>query len=411
MAYRRSNLFALVIIHLFFCSKSFVVDCYAMIPEEILVIANSRMSGSVDIAQYYMEKRNIPKSHLLKLSLSLKETMSREEYDRKLKKPVLAVLSRLHKETKIAAIVLIYGVPLKVAPEVPDWDVKEQIKTLSELRENIVQKDQYSAEEKNEKKQEMRKQIDQLMNTNQRAAVDSELALLQVEKYELGGWIKNPYFIGFQGLQLPITKNHVILVSRLAGPDEETVYRLINDTLWAEKEGLQGKAYFDARWKAPSEKGLSGYKLYDGSLHKTAELVGQRMEVELDEKSDLFPENSCSGAALYCGWYSLAKYVDSFEWQRGAIGYHMASAECSTLKKKESEVWCLKMLQKGVAATIGPVYEPYIQGFPLPEIFFSHLIDGYMSLGESYLVALPYFSWQMVLVGDPLYQPFEPLKN
>ena len=78
-----------------------------MIPEEILVVANSRMSGSVDIAQYYMEKRNIPESHLLKLSLSLKETMSREEYDRKFKKQVLASLSRLNGKVKIAAIVLI----------------------------------------------------------------------------------------------------------------------------------------------------------------------------------------------------------------------------------------------------------------------------------------------------------------
>jgi uncharacterized protein (TIGR03790 family) len=190
MACRRSSLFALVFMYLFFSSKCFVVDCYAMIPEEILVIANSRMPGSVDIAQYYMEKRNIPKSHLLKLSLSLKETMSREEYDRKLKKPVLAALSRLNKEFKIAAIVLIYGVPLKVAPEIPDWDVKEQIKTLTELREGIVQKDQYTAEEKNKNKQE----------------------------------IKNPYFIGFQGLSLPISKKYVTLISRLDGPDEETVY-------------------------------------------------------------------------------------------------------------------------------------------------------------------------------------------
>ena len=119
MACRRSNLFIVVFIHLFFCSNCFVLDCYAMLPEEILVIANTRMSGSVDIAQYYMEKRNIPKSHLLKLSLSLKETMSREEYDRKLKKPILAALSRLNQELQIAAIVLIYGVPLKVAPEIP----------------------------------------------------------------------------------------------------------------------------------------------------------------------------------------------------------------------------------------------------------------------------------------------------
>ena len=126
----------------------------------------------------------------------------------------------------------------------------------------------------------------------------------------------------------------------------------------------------------------------------------------MEDSEELFLPDTCPQAALYSGWYSLAHYVDSFGWQRGSIGYHMASSECSTLRKQESQVWCLKMLQKGIAATIGPVYEPYIQGFPLPAIFFSHLIDGYMSLGESYLVSLPYLSWQMVLIGDPLYQPF-----
>lgn len=56
------------------------------------------------------------------------------------------------------------------------------------------------------------------------------------------------------------------------------------------------------------------------------------------------------------------------------------------------------MLEKGVAATVGPVYEPYVQGFPLPELFFSRLAEGYMSLGESYLVSLPYLSWQIILI-------------
>jgi len=65
------------------------------------------------------------------------------------------------------------------------------------------------------------------------------------------------------------------------------------------------------------------------------------------------------------------------------------------------------MLEKGVAATIGPVGEPYVQGFPLPEIFFSGLLGGDLTLAECYLISLPYLSWQMVLIGDPLYRPFK----
>lgn len=177
----------------------------------------------------------------------------------------------------------------------------------------------------------------------------------------------------------------------------------------AEENELQGKAYFDARWP-PTEtrKDLSGYQLYDASIHSAAKIADRRMEVVINDAEDLFTVDCCPGAAIYCGWYSLGKYIDSFAWQTGAIGYHIASSECTTLRNKTSTGWCLKILEKGAAATIGPVFEPYVQGFPLPEIFFVHLLEGYMSLGESFLVSVPYLSWQMVLIGDPMYQPFSP---
>jgi uncharacterized protein (TIGR03790 family) len=343
---------------------------FALEPEEILVVANLEMEESVDIAHYYMDRRLIPRANFLSLSLTVNETMSRAEYDHTLKKSVLDALEKLRPKNRIEAIVLVYGVPLKVAPPRPD--------------------------------------VDDLRNTNMRAAVDSELALVRAGDYELDGWIKNPYFLGFEEDALSLKKDQVLLVCRLDGPDAATVYRIINDSLATENRGLQGKAYFDARWPASKKNNLSGYKRYDQSIHLSAEAVKKRMPVIIDEQEELFPEKSCPQAALYCGWYSLAKYVDSFTWQKGAIGYHIASAECASLRNKNRPLWCLKMLENGVAATVGPVHEPYVQGFPLPELFFSQLVEGYMSLGESYLVSLPFLSWQIILIGDPLYQPFAP---
>ncbi len=359
---------------LLLCQLLYAVPGFCLQPEEVLVVANKKMAGSVALARYYMGKRKIPGENFLELSLSIKETMSREEYDRVLKKKVFDILKILRADQRIAAIVLMYGVPLKVAPPEPD--------------------------------RQQKKEVDMLPDSNMRAAVDSELALVLAGQYELDGWQKNPYFLGFQGGDTRLKKDQVLLVSRLDGPDTATVYRIINESLETEKIGLRGKAYFDARW--PESKGhkLSGYKLYDQSIHNAAEAVAKRMPVVLDAQKGLFPEKSCPDAALYCGWYSLGKYVDSFTWQKGAIGYHIASDECSTLKNKNSSIWCLKMLEKGVVATVGPVYEPYVQGFPLPEVFFGKLVEGYMGLGEAYLVSLPYLSWHVVLIGDPLYQPF-----
>jgi uncharacterized protein (TIGR03790 family) len=130
------------------------------------------------------------------------------------------------------------------------------------------------------------------------------------------------------------------------------------------------------------------------------------MPVVKEETDKLFQPGQCSDAALYCGWYSLAKYVDAFTWQPGSIGYHIASSECTTLKNKDSRVWCKMMLEKGVAATLRPVGEPYVQAFPLPELFFGILVDGSFSLVETYFLSTHYLSWKMVLVGDPLYRPF-----
>ena len=56
-------------------------------------------------------------------------------------------------------------------------------------------------------------------------------------------------------------------------------------------------------------------------------------------------------------------------------------------------------------ATIGPVAEPYTQGFNKPAEFYGFLGSG-ATLAESYWATNPYASWMMVLVGDPLYRPF-----
>ena len=153
----------------------------------------------------------------------------------------------------------------------------------------------------------------------------------------------------------------------------------------------------------------SGYAFYDQSIHNAAERVKKSglMPVVIDQVEALFQPAACPEAALYCGWYSLAKYVDAFDWVPGAVAYHIASSECATLDQKDSQVWCKALLEDGVAATIGPVSEPYVNAFAVPEVFFGFLVDGYLTLAECYLISAPVFSWQMILVGDPLYRPFK----
>jgi hypothetical protein len=64
------------------------------------------------------------------------------------------------------------------------------------------------------------------------------------------------------------------------------------------------------------------------------------------------------------------------------------------------------MLQRGVAATLGPVAEPYLAAFPRPAEFFGFLLTGRWTLVECYYRTLAFNSWMMTLLGDPLYNPF-----
>ena len=244
---------------------------------------------------------------------------------------------------------------------------------------------------------------------NTGASVDSELMLVLAGKYPLAMWVPNPFFLGFKDEKLKLAKKDVTMVSRLDAPAPEMVQRMIDDAIAVEKVGLTGTAYFDARYVDPGDKPVSGYGLYDKSIYLAAKRIREKelMPLVLEDTGKLFQPGECPRAALYCGWYSLARYVDAFEWVPGAIGYHIASAECRTLRQGNSQVWCKRMLEDGVAVTIGPVDEPYVQAFPLPEVFFRVLTEGMLTVAESYLLSLPYLSWKMVLVGDPLYRPFQ----
>lgn len=351
------------------------ISSQALEPPEIVVVANSQEQEGVKLARFYMKERNIPEKNLLVLHTAINEGINRHIYENEIADPIREFLAD---KQKISCLVLMYGLPLRIDGKLqPLEDPSGKQGHLSSRRRDPV------------------------------ASVDSELSLVRVENPPVFDWIANPYFFHFQNQETRYRKGEVLMVARIDGPDPVTVKRIINDSLEIEKKGLTGIAYFDARWPKPmDDKQLSGYDLYDNAIHSAATLTKKVLPVVVNEEERLFQHGEAPGAALYCGWYSLTKYQDAFEWKPGSVAYHIASGECSTLKRKGSQVWCKRLLEEGVSATIGPVGEPYVQAFPLPQIFFGLLLDGDFTLVEAYFLSLPFISWKMVLIGDPLYQPF-----
>ena len=242
------------------------------------------------------------------------------------------------------------------------------------------------------------------------ASFDSELSLLYWPAYPLLRWQANVLNYHYDGTYTRWLRS-TLMVSRIEAPTFELARKLIDTAIQVEKQGLRGEIYLDARGirsnpQRPPARG--SYAEYDVALRRLATLLKTegRTDVVLDNRKQLFQPGDCPDAALYCGWYSLAHYIDAFDWKPGSVAYHMASSEAATLRDPKSQVWCKRMLEKGVCATLGPVHEPYLAAFPRPDEFFPLLMSGRYTLVETYYRTKPFNSWVMVLVGDPLYTPF-----
>src|SRR5688572_28244411 len=101
--------------------------------DAVLLVYNSRMPESKEVALHYAERRNVPKNQIVGFDLPISEAMTRAEYLTLLEKPLLKFLEskKLFSfkadlsskepgprwklgESKIRYAVLCYGVPTKI---------------------------------------------------------------------------------------------------------------------------------------------------------------------------------------------------------------------------------------------------------------------------------------------------------
>lgn len=387
---------------------------FALQPDEILVIANRQVDVSEQIANYYCEKRNIPKKNILYLSLgnNLLEIISRDDYEHSLALPIRKELQR-KAPGEIRCLVTTCGIPIKIGPRGPLPGTEDKLKELKgHLRQEKQRLEELEQDPELDSKQvsiqkkqiddkitKMQNEINRVSGKETNASVDSELSMVLFGNYELYRWQPNT----LKGDELGLGFK-TLMLSRLDGPKYEIVRGLIDKAIRAEKTGLKGVAYIDSRGIV--KKDFYGH--FDQSLRDLAAFIrsSTKMPLKEEQTGKLFAPGSCPQTAVYCGWYSVKKYVDAFDFVDGAIGFHISSFEAQKLRDQNSSTWCAAMLRDGITATLGAVDEPYLHSFPEPKAFFTELFKG-DCLVEAYYHTKPFNSWQLVLIGDPLYRPFK----
>jgi len=399
---------------LVWCGVSFALE-----PNEILVVANGDVTASVRLAQYYCERRHVPTENILTLPLgaSLTDTITRADYEEKLAKPIRERLAEPELGDRIRCLLTTYGAPFKAGPRGALSDKKERLEHLTRQKADFNQElerlqtsgaagNSKNIEDTKRKLTKLQSRIDYITGRETAASVDSELSMALFGDYQLYRWQPNKLKDNVLGLRF-----NTLMVSRLDGPTFKIAQGLIDKAMAAEKAGLNGVAYIDSRGIAKDNRPYSfGY--FDQSLRDLTVLARFRTELTIKEErtENLFQPGECPQTAIYCGWYSLEKYVDAFDFVDGAIGYHISSLEAVDLRDANSGQWCPAMLADGITATMGAVSEPYLHSFPEPKEFFLQLFNG-RCLVEAYYYTKPFNSWQMVLVGDPLYTPFKDTKR
>ena len=353
-----------------------------------IILANSSDPDSLRLAAHYAAARSVPVENLVALPMTPGETVSWAEFVGEIWQPLqdelvhrgwIDAISTPDVDTlgrkkyviaghHITYLVVCRGVPLRIEND-------PRLLSVNALSAGQAQ-----------------------FRTNQ-GAVDSELSLLARGGYNINGWVPNPLFENEH--PTPFDLSDIVKVGRLDGPTLEDAERLVDNALKAERTGLLGRSYVDLGGPAPE-----GDQWLEAAA---AQLATLGFDGDVDHAPATLPVTARFDApVLYFGWYAGDLNgpftLPHFEFPPGAIALHIHSFSAHTLRSP-AEGWCGPLVARGVTATIGNVYEPYLQLTHRPDLLLHGLARGW-TLGEAAYYALPALSWQSVLIGDPLYRPF-----
>ena len=354
--------------------------------ESTIVVYNKAALDSPELARFYGQQRGIASDHIVGLTCSTDEEISREEYDANIAGPLrdtfktrkwwtlretperqTAVMS-----TSIRFVAVIKGVPLKIKPTTEPYAGDQSAGGP--------------------------------VSGHNEASVDSELATLGLFSRQISGPLRNPYFQSFKVIG-EFDNPVLLLVCRLDAPKAETVRRMIVDSIAAEKKGLWGRAYVDG-----AHETSAGYAIGDQWLAEIpVQLHKVGVPVIYDNSPAIFPDGyPMTDCALYYGWRTekvAGPFLQpDFRFSPGAIAVHIHSFSAMTLRDPNA-FWVAPLLSRGAAASLGNVYEPFLQFTAHLNIFNDRLLHGF-TFAESAYSSIDVLSWMSVMVGDPLYRPY-----
>ena len=357
------------------------VSANAQSAQNVLVVINEQSPESRDIGDYYIQKRQIPPANAVRLQLPPTDDIDRATYQNKIEAPLLAWFTSHAAWDRILYIVLTKGVPLRIS------GTTGQSGTI--------------------------------------ASVDSELTLLYRKMMGVGivlnAAVKNPYYVeevpqdGFK----PFTHERydIYLVTRLDAFTVAQAKALVDRGMAPSRDG---EIVLDGRIEVGQT--TPGNSWLERAAASLGRINGWKDRVTLDTSA----KRAGRGENLlgYYSWGSNDIIIQTagapdLKFNPGALAAMFVSSDARTFRQPPdgwqpgtktdfagtNQSLTGELIRQGATGAAGHVAEPFLIAAIRPDILFPAYVTG-MNLAESFYAAMPFLSWQTVVIGDPLCAPF-----
>ncbi len=354
---------------------------------DVIVLANSTDSTSLQIAHYFAQQRGIPNSRIIAFPMPRQETITAAQFA--VMRTVLDSLVNLRNlRDSFSYIVTTKGMPLRISVDTQAYYAGEPYGSRN-------------------------------------ASVESELALMfspQLAPY-IGDSLAvlNPYYqstttfhpANFMGLRL---------VTRLDGYSYQDVRQLIDrsgPSRYVDKSSARVVIDRDPVWDSLLTNFFATYyadtdtlwdDFYDSAIAQLAAdgwtVVYDRSPTYLTQQQNVIAYNSWGSNDYSFGpRRNDTSAVPNNQWLDGALAVWYVSTSGRSFQPgmPYGQSLVADLIREGVSGTIGYVFEPFFSAMPDLDLLFSNylLSSRHLNLAEAFYSALRPLSWMGVVIGDP----------
>ena len=347
-------------------------------PDSVAILANASVPGSVALAMRYADARDIPASQVCVLPMPSTDDIALDVFQSQVLGPLRTCLGAT--EPRIEAIVVMRGVPLRVAVPVDGGRNVSLAAALGTWRSTLADG------------------TTPLLGTAPGTVQDCGgtpcYAARVASQYRA-----EPFRAGFE-VTVPGIVHRPVLVTMLHGRSDADAQRLIDVALSAETMGGGTGEFILMTGSDPARGALD---MYNASI--AAQLTARGLAAHVLPFDAELTGHTILGFTT--GTAALGATIEGNTYVPGALIDNLTSfgaVPLNFMATGESQVSIARWVSRGAAGVHGTVDEPLNNVFP-SRAFLVRYADG-ATLSEAYLGAMPYTYWLNLVVGDPMLAPY-----